>query len=101
MITNLQSLLFSDKRDALASSVGFRNEMLAELLNIPGIANSLLSELRIVPLTVNQVLYEQGDKIESLYFPMDSVVSGLAIMEDGTTLETAMIGRDGIVGTST
>jgi CRP-like cAMP-binding protein len=29
------------------------------------------------------------------------VVSGLAIMEDGTTIETAMIGRDSLVGIST
>jgi CRP-like cAMP-binding protein len=50
---------------------------------------------------VNQVLYEQGDKIDAVYFPLDSAVSGLAIMEDGTTIETALIGRDGLVGLST
>ena len=55
----------------------------------------------MVSLSVNQVLYEQGDKIEYLYFPLDSVASGLAIMEDGTTLETAMVGCEGVVGIST
>jgi CRP-like cAMP-binding protein len=49
---------------------------------------------------VNQVLYEQGDKIEYVYFPLDCVVSVLGIMEDGTTVETAMIGPEGPVGIS-
>jgi CRP-like cAMP-binding protein len=66
--------------------------LLKELLELPAIGNDLLQELRVVPLTVNQVLYEQGDKIEYLYFPLDSVISDLAIMEDGTTIETALVG---------
>jgi CRP-like cAMP-binding protein len=83
-----------------SSSIASRNELLGELLSIPGVTNSLLPELRIVPLTVNQVLYEQGDKIDVVYFPLDCVMSGLAIMEDGTTLETQMVGREGLVGIS-
>ena len=85
----------------LTSSIASRNELLAELFKVPSITSYLLPEMRIVPLTVNQVLYELGDQIEHIYFPLDSVVSGLAIMEDGTTIETSMIGRDGLVGIST
>lgn len=90
-----------DKNEILTSSVASRNRLLGELLSIPETANQLLPELKIVPLSVNQVLYEQGDKIDFVYFPLDSVVSGLAIMEDGTTLETSMVGREGLVGIST
>jgi CRP-like cAMP-binding protein len=82
----------------LTSSISSKNELLGELLSVPSIAASLLPELRIVPLTVNQVLYELGDKMDHVYLPLDSVVSGLAIMEDGTTVETSMIGREGLVG---
>lgn len=85
----------------ITSSTASRNELLGWLLNIPGTVTTLLPELRIVPLTVNQVLYEQGDKIDVVYFPLDSVISNLAIMEDGTTIETSMIGREGLVGIST
>jgi CRP-like cAMP-binding protein len=99
MPNNLQTP--ADKREMLTSSIASQNELLGELLNINGVSNYLFPELRIVPLSVNQVLYEQGDKIESVYFPLDSVVSGLAIMEDGTTIETSMIGREGLVGIST
>jgi CRP-like cAMP-binding protein len=100
MSTDTKSFLLSDRREVPTSSIASRNELLSELLRIPGIAASLLPELRIVPLTVNQVLYEQGDKIDIAYFPLDCVVSGLAIMEDGTTLETQMVGREGLVGIS-
>lgn len=85
----------------LTSSTASRNEVLGQLLDIPGSVSTLLPALRIVPLTVNQVLYEQGDQIDTVYFPLDSVISNLAIMEDGTTIETSMIGRDGLVGIST
>jgi CRP-like cAMP-binding protein len=100
MSGNLPSIIF-DTKELLTSSVASRNTLLGELLSIPGAANQLLPELRIVSLSVNQVLYEQGDKIEFVYFPLDSVISGLAIMEDGTTIETAMVGREGLVGIST
>jgi CRP-like cAMP-binding protein len=98
MSSNIQSLL--EKREILTSSVASRNELLGELLSIPGTMNYLLPELKIVSLSVNQVLYEQGDKIDFVYFPLDSVVSGLAIMEDGTTIETSMVGREGFAGIS-
>jgi CRP-like cAMP-binding protein len=99
MTANLHS--FVERKEMLTSTIAFRNELLKELLTVPSIASYLLPELRVVPLTVNQVLYELGDQIEHIYFPLDSVVSGLAIMEDGTTLETAMMGRDSLVGIST
>lgn len=99
MTPNLQTLL-SDKREVLTSSIASRNELLAELLSLNGVSKYLFPELRIVPFNVNQVLYEQGDKIDVVYFPLDSAVSGLAIMEDGTTVETSIVGREGIVGIS-
>ena len=93
--------LLSDRKELLTTSIASKNELLKELLSLPGIGNDLLQELRVVPLTANQVLYEQGDKIEFLYFPLDCVASGLAIMEDGTTIETSMVGRESLVGVST
>src|SRR5690349_2792288 len=93
--------LLSDRKELLTTNIASKNELLKELLNLPGIGPDLLQELRVVSLGVNQVLYEQGDKIEYLYFPLDCVVSSLAIMEDGTTLETSMVGCEGVVGIST
>ena len=84
----------------LTSSIASRNELLGALLGIPGVDTTLFPELRMVHLSVNHVLYEQSDKVDYVYFPLDCVVSMLGIMEDGTTVETAMVGRDGVVGIS-
>lgn len=100
MSTSLYTLS-PDKKEMLVSSLPTRNELLEGLLSVPTIANTLVHDLKLVTLSVNQVLYEQGDHIDHVYFPLDSIVSSLAIMEDGTTMETAMIGRDGVVGIST
>ena len=85
----------------LTPTVASRNDLLKHLFTSQAIKNSLLPDLRLVLLTTNQVLYEQGDRMDTVYFPLDSVVSGIAITEDGTTIETAMLGREGLVGIST
>jgi CRP-like cAMP-binding protein len=83
-----------------SSNLALKNQLLAQWLATPGISDYVLPHLRTVSLERNQVLYEQGDQIDYVYFPIDSVISSLTIMEDGTTLETAMIGPDGLVGVS-
>ncbi len=100
MNSNIHSLLL-DHKEVPASGITSKNEVLKELLSAPAIGETLLHELRVVPLMVNQVLYELGDQIDHVYFPVDAVVSRLAIMEDGTTIETSMVGREGLVGMST
>jgi len=60
----------------------------------------LLPHLRIQKFSFNDVIYEYGDAIDEIYFPLDCVVSNLAIMEDGTTIETSLVGNEGIVGLS-
>lgn len=100
MTGRLHSVFSDPKEMMLPLGVAARNELLKQLLEIPEVTTALLPELRIITLTPNQVLYEQGDHINVVYFPLDSVVSGLAIMEDGTTMETSMVGRDCMVGTS-
>lgn len=100
MVSSLKSFI-PDRREFVTTSLASRNNVLRNLLSVPATAEQLLPALRIVPLTVNQVLFEQGDKIDYVYFPLDCVVSHLAIMEDGTTLETSMVGPEGLVGVST
>ncbi|HEX5835619.1 MAG TPA: Crp/Fnr family transcriptional regulator [Pyrinomonadaceae bacterium] len=98
MFKNLEALI--DEKELRPGSLAAKNQLLTELLASTEARNLLFPQLRIVPLERNQVLYEQGDAIETVYFPIDSIVSSLAIMEDGTTLETSMVGREGLVGVS-
>jgi CRP-like cAMP-binding protein len=44
-------------------------------------------------------LYEPRQSLTSVYFPLTSVVSVLTTLRDGTAVETATIGREGMVGT--
>ena len=99
MATPVYSYL-PNRKSVLTPDVAFKNQLLNELLRVPAIESYLLPKLNVVSLTLNQVLYEHGDQTEYVYFPLDAVVSQLAIMEDGTTIETAMVGCEGLLGVS-
>lgn len=99
MVKNFSASLL-EENDVLPVALAAKNLLLADLFSNPDSKNLLLPHLKTVAFERNQVLYEQGDSIEHVYFPVDSVVSGLAIMEDGTTMETSMVGREGLVGIS-
>ena len=99
MSRRLHSILPEDQ-ESLSLDLAQKNQLLAELLRDPHIRGYLLPHLKVVSFERNQVLYEQGDTITNVYFPIDSVVSNLAIMEDGTTIETLMTGGEGFVGIS-
>jgi len=74
------------------------------------IQNSLLaalprkSYLRLAPglapveLVFGEVLYEPGDPIRDVYFPSQSLVSLLTLVEGHLALEVGMVGREGMVG---
>ena len=58
----------------------------------------LLPELELVPLPLGWAVYEAGGHLGYVYFPVDSIVSLLYVMEDGASAEIAVIGYDGVVG---
>ena len=58
----------------------------------------LLPHLELVPLAAGQVLYEAGTRFQHVYFPTDSIVSLLYLMEDGASAEIAVVGNEGLVG---
>jgi CRP-like cAMP-binding protein len=60
----------------------------------------LFSNLELTPLPLGDVLYESGSRLSHVYFPTDSIVSLLYVMEDGASAEIAVVGNEGIVGVS-
>src|SRR5689334_22224353 len=46
----------------------------------------------------NDTLFSQGDPLEETAFPLDGVFSVLTVMADGTSVEAATIGREGLLG---
>jgi CRP-like cAMP-binding protein len=53
-----------------------------------------------VALALGAVLYESGTDQPYVYFPTDSIVSLLYLMEDGASAEIAIVGNEGLVGIS-
>src|SRR5207302_7273654 len=58
----------------------------------------LLPNLEQVSLDFKQVLYEPGRPIEFVYFPLSGVVSSVTVMIDGSGVNVAMVGKEGMVG---
>ena len=54
--------------------------------------------LEPVELSFREVLIDVDREIEQVYFVEEGVVSVLAVMEDGSAVETATVGSEGMVG---
>jgi CRP-like cAMP-binding protein len=51
-----------------------------------------------VVLGLGDVLHESGTNQPYVYFPTDSIISLLYVMEDGSSAEIAIVGNEGLVG---
>jgi CRP-like cAMP-binding protein len=58
----------------------------------------LAPHLKEVSLRQGEILVEPGDLVEHVYFPHTAVISLLAVMRNGQTVETATVGRTGVIG---
>jgi CRP-like cAMP-binding protein len=56
--------------------------------------------LELVEMPFGQVLLESGGKVPHVYFPVTSIVSLLYVMENGSSAEIAVVGREGLIGIS-
>lgn len=58
----------------------------------------LQSGLETVTFEFGEVLYEPNQEIRHVYFPSDSLVSLLTLVDNHSALEVGMVGREGMVG---
>lgn len=58
----------------------------------------LLPELEQVTLTLGDVLFEAGERIRHVYFPNDSIISLLFVVEERKQIEVGIVGYDGMAG---
>lgn len=56
--------------------------------------------LELIDMPLGQVLCESGLTLSHMYFPLDSIVSLLYVMENGSSAEIAVVGNEGLVGVS-
>jgi CRP-like cAMP-binding protein len=60
----------------------------------------LAPHLRTIPLERGVMLHDVGEEFEHVYFPHSGMVSLVAVMQSGADVETATIGRAGVIGAS-
>ncbi|HDS1737289.1 Crp/Fnr family transcriptional regulator [Pseudomonas sp. BP8] len=58
----------------------------------------LQGDLELVTLPLGKALYESGDTLRHVYFPTDSIISLLYVMENGASAEISVVGNEGLVG---
>ena len=81
---------------AIKTSVPLDNRLLASLPRKH--FERLLPHLSTVSLQQGAVLFEAGDEVDQVYFPHYGMLSLLAVLRDGKAIETATVGREGVVG---
>jgi CRP-like cAMP-binding protein len=60
----------------------------------------LYPHLKLVEMPFGKVLYESGAVLRHIYFPVDSIVSLLYVLNNGASAELAVVGNEGAVGVS-
>lgn len=58
----------------------------------------LLPHLEPVSLSLKTVIHRPGEPIDYVYFPHRALISLVTILEDGSTVENSLVGREGMVG---
>lgn len=64
----------------------------------PAERERIFPHLRLVPMPLGKVLYESGDVLRHVYFPIDSIVSLLYVLENGASAEISVVGNEGLIG---
>jgi CRP-like cAMP-binding protein len=75
-----------------------RNLFLASFA--PNDLASLVPSLKPIHLEQKKVLFERGAVVEHAYFPTRGIVSLVLPLSTGEMIETAMVGKDGVIGAS-
>lgn len=73
-----------------------QNRLLAALP--PAEFEALSGSMELVPMLLGQLLYEPGQQMQHAYFPTTAVASLHYVTESGASVETAGVGREGMVG---
>ena len=73
-----------------------QNHLLAALP--PDAQARIFPLLELTEMPLGKVLYESGDTLRHVYFPTDSIVSLLYVMENGASAEISVVGNEGVVG---
>jgi CRP-like cAMP-binding protein len=75
-----------------------QNRLLAALSAVE--LKRIRRHLEPVDMPLGDVVYESGRQLDHVYFPTNSIVSLLYVLESGASAEIAVVGNEGVVGVS-
>ncbi len=73
-----------------------QNHLLAALSH--EVQQRMLPHLELLSVPLGKVIYESGDTVRHVYFPTNSIVSLLYVLESGASAEISVVGNEGVVG---
>jgi CRP-like cAMP-binding protein len=73
-----------------------QNHLLAALS--PAARERIYPHLQYIAMPLAKVLYESGDVLRHVYFPTNSIVSLLYVLENGASAEISVVGNEGLIG---
>ncbi|EIM24507.1 Crp/Fnr family transcriptional regulator [Microvirga lotononidis] len=83
-------------KNGTKAAIHRRNQLLAALE--PDDYLWLEPHLEVVELPRGKVVYQHGEQIRHTYFPHDAVISLVAVLQDGGSVEMAIFGREAVFG---
>lgn len=60
--------------------------------------DALLAQSTLIDFAQGHVFHEPGDPIDQVHFIERGIVSAVAVLQDGRTVETVMVGCEGVAG---
>lgn len=72
------------------------NQLLVELPEVE--RNAFMAACDTVELSFGEVLLQPTETFTHVYFPIDSFISLIVVIDTGKRLEVAMAGREGMLG---
>ena len=91
--------MFECRRQFPVNSTPYSPEQNCLLAALPASERErLYPHLELISMTLGRVLYESGDALVHVYFPLDSIVSLLYVMENGASAEISVVGNEGLIG---
>jgi len=61
-------------------------------------ASALMPSMSEVAFSSGAIIYRPGDLVDAVYFPGSACLSVITTMEDGTSVESATVGRESAIG---
>jgi CRP-like cAMP-binding protein len=84
------------KRAERAAPEFSQNDILSEMDSAE--LATLMEHAEEISFPIKRLLFEQGDTIESVYFPLTGMISLVIVLDDGPNIEAMTVGKEGFVG---